>query len=405
MTYFIKYYMMYVNNKGVCMRNTTVAVKVCKDYDHNLITAALSDGFDLLGGLSSLIKPSHTVLIKPDLYHSTQPNLAKTTHPNVVSALAELISKVGAKSIIADSPKGDFTQSRLDNVYAKTKMLEASNNGHATLNSNDKISTITNPNGEYCRDIYVIDAANEADVIINVGKFRCDKHLGLIGCSQNLFGLVPGKVKNLIKARCYTLNAFFNYNIDLYEALEGKVVINILDGIVSCEANNDPRILNTLLISQNPYSVDAAALKIIAQQPENSLLLNESARRNNFDFDFKLIGDKIEPLVCEDYNYTKFSTYIKKGGKARFKINYNLTQNRPYVPSKLCKGCKVCVDSCPMKAIYMSESPLGEHAVIDYNKCISCFNCSNLCPYKVIATKNPIKYKSIERAINRSSKK
>ena len=387
------------------MRNTTVSVKVCKDYDVNLVSATLNDGFNLLGGLASLIKPNQTVLIKPDLYHSTEPNLAKTTHPNIVSALAGLINNIGAKSIIADSPKGDFTQSRLDNTYSKTQMLQASNNGHATLNTNDKITTIINPKGEYCRDIYVIDAINEADVIINVGKFRCDKYLGLIGCSQNLFGLVPGKVKTLIKSRCYNLKSFFNYNIDLYEALENKVVINILDGIVTCEANNDPRILNTILIGQNPYSVDATALKIISQQPENNLMLNESARRNNFEFDFDIVGDPIESLICADYHYTKFLQTIKKGSKLSFKLNYSLTQNRPHIPSKLCKGCKVCIGNCPMSAIKMENSTLGEHAVVDYNKCISCFKCLNNCPYKIIQTKTPIKYKSIEKSITRAHNK
>ena len=386
------------------MRNTTVSVQMCKDYNTSTLSTTLNEGFNLLGGLSNLIKPNHTVLIKPDLYHATEPNRAKTTHPNIVSALAELVNNLGAKSIIADSPKGDFSQSRLDNVYSKTQMLQASNNGHATLNVNDKIATITNPDGEHCRDIYVIDAINDVDVIINVGKFRCDKYLGLIGCSQNLFGLVPGKVKNLIKSRCYTLKSFFNYNIDLYEALQDKVVINILDGIVSCESNNDPRILNTILIGQNPYSVDATALKIINQQPQDSLMLSESARRDNFKFDFDIIGHPIGQLLCKDYHYTRFLSTIKKGSKIAFKFNYNVTQNRPKISSKLCKGCKACVSSCPMKAIKMQNSSLGKHAVINYEKCISCFNCLHNCPYKIISTKTPIKYKTIEKSINRSKK-
>ena len=243
------------------MRDTKVAIKICKEYNIDTIISSLKQNFDLLGGLSSIIKPSNTVLIKPDLYCRTEPNKAMTTNPNIITALAELIDKVGAKCIIADSPKGDFKQSTLDSAYSKTKMLEASNNGHATLNSNESVSIITNDKGECCRDIYVIDAVNDADVIINVGKLRCEKNLGLIGCSQNLFGLIPGKMKNLIKSRCYTLSSYYNYNIDLYEALENKVILNILDGIVGCEADNTPRILNAILVGQNPYTTDAAALK------------------------------------------------------------------------------------------------------------------------------------------------
>ena len=384
------------------MRNTQVAVKICKKYDTTSISSSLNNCFELLGQLSNFIKPEHTVLIKPDLYHCTQPNEAKTTNPNIVSALAELVDKIGAKCIIADSPKGDFTQSNLDRTYIKTQMLQASNNGHAILSINENISTLTNPNGEHCRDIYVIDAINDADVIINVGKFRCEQHLGLIGCSQNLFGLIPGKVKELVKSRCYTLNAYYNYLIDLYETLENKIVLNVLDGIVGCEANGDPRILNTILVGENPYAVDATALKIINQNPEECMLLAESVRRNKFNFTYKTIGDNIEPLVCNDFHYSSFLENIKTGSKNYFKRVYNRTQKRPIISSKLCKGCKICLDNCPMKAIEMQSNDLGEHARIDYDKCINCFACLQNCPYKIIKTKTPIKYSLIDKKVKKS---
>lgn len=284
-------------------------------------------------------------------------------------------------------------------------MLEASNNGHATLNTNDNVATINNPKGEHCRDIYVIDAINDADVIINVGKFRCDKRLGLIGCGQNLFGLIPGKIKDLIKGRCHTLSSYYNYNIDLYEAIEDKVILNILDGIVSCEANNDPRILNTILISENPYAIDNVALKIINQQPENSILLNEAMRRDKFKFNHEIVGNSIEPLICTDYHYAELLKHITTGSTASFKRKYNQTQKRPIIQAKQCKGCKVCVGSCPMNAIKMQQTQLGEHAVVDYNKCISCFNCMHNCPYKIIKTKTPLKYKVVDNKIQKSLRK
>jgi len=215
---------------------------------------------------------------------------------------------------------------------------------------------------------------------------------------------VPGKIKDLIKTRCHTLNSFYNYNIDIYEALQDKTVINVLDGVVSCEANNDPRILNTILIGQNPYSVDAVALKLINQKPEDSLLLNESVRRKHFEFNFDVVGDNIDCLICPDFHYTKFIDNVKPGSKASFKRNYKIKQKRPIISSKLCKGCKVCINSCEMCAIKMKNSNLGEYATIDYTKCISCFKCLDNCPYKIIKCKTPIKYLKIERFINKSFK-
>lgn len=384
------------------MRNTTVALKTCTEYESQTIFNALKDGFDLLGGLSAVIKPHHKVLIKPDLYNLTEPNIAKTTNPNVVSALAELIAKIGAKCIIADSPKGNFNQSSIDSAYVKTKMLQASNEGNASLGVNDKISIITNPNGERCRDIHIIDAINDVDVIINVGKLRCDKHLGLVGCSQNLFGLVPGKFKELIKSRCYTLNSYYNYLIDLYEALENKIVLNVLDAIVGNEANNDPRILNAMIVGENPYAVDATALKLINQNPASNPLLTEAIRRKKFELGNIVLGDKVESLVCGDFKYASLGANINKKSQFYFKTNYNLRQKRPTISHKLCKGCRVCANNCPMKAISLKTTQLGEHAVVDYSKCISCFKCVDNCPYKIIKTKTPLKYKPIDKMLKKS---
>lgn len=384
------------------MQDAKVVLKVCKEYDFDVISSKLKEGFDSLGGVLTLIKPNSKVLIKPDLYYSTEPNEAKTTNPTIVSALAELIAKTGSNCIIADSPIGDYKQSNLDKSYEKTKMLQVSNNGYATLNTNEKICVVTNTQGENCRDIHLIDAINDADVIINVGKFRCDKFSGLIGCGQNLFGLVPGKFKELVKSRCYTLKDYYNYTIDLYEALEGKVVLNILDGIVGHEVNGDPRILNVILISKNPYAVDSVALKIINQQPEESVLLKESVRRGEFDFVVELLGDNIEPIICSDFIYTNFTDNIKAGSVKSLKKEYNRSQKRPIIPCKTCKGCKICVSNCPMKAITMQNNNLGEFATIDYNKCITCFKCVDSCPYKVIKIKKPIKYKAIDKMIKKS---
>ena len=387
--------------KGDNMRNTTVALKICTEYANQPVFNALKQGFDLLGGLSAVIKPSHKVLIKPDLYCSSYPNEAKTTNPNIVSALAELVAKIGAKCTIADSPKGNFNPSLLDKAYVKTQMLEASNNGNASLNTNHKISTISNPNGKCCRDIYIIDAVNEADVIINVGKLRCDKNLGLIGCSQNLFGLIPGKFKNLIKSRCYELKSYYNYAIDLYEALEDKIVLNVLDGIVGNEANGDPRILNTLIVGENPYAVDAVALKIINQKPENNPLLIESTVRNKFEFNNTVLGDNLNGLICSDFKYPKLNSNVTKGSQAHFKRLYKATQKRPLISSKLCKGCNVCTKTCPMKAISMQKMPIGDSAIVNYTKCISCFKCVDSCPYKIIKTKTPLRYAAIDRMIKK----
>ncbi len=45
-----------------------------------------------------------------------------------------------------------------------------------------------------------------------------------------------------------------------------------------------------------------------------------------------------------------------------------------------CNGCGMCVDLCLGKAI----SLVGDKAVINYEKCLSCAICVNFCPVEAI---------------------
>ena len=382
------------------MEENKVAFKICKEYNTAKIVACLESAFSLLGGLEQYIKPKMKVLIKPDLYLSTPPNSAKTTHPAVVSAIAELVAKCGASCIIADSPNGEFSQTKLDSTYVKTEMLNASNDGNATLNINDKVCVIPYEKGVSTKSFYFIDAINDADLIINVGKFRCDKYLGLVGCTQNLFGLTAGKMKNLIKTKCYTHERFSNYILDCYQALQDKIVLNILDGIVSCETNNLPRILNSLIVSTNPMIVDSLALKIINQSHKDSKLLQVANERKLFSFDYEVLGDDYNSLILSDYTYTVHPNTILRGSEGSLFKSYLKRYKQVSISPSECKGCKKCTRYCPVKAINM----VGECATVDYKKCINCFKCVDICPYKVIKIKTPLKYRIIEENLNKNLK-
>jgi 2-oxoglutarate ferredoxin oxidoreductase subunit delta len=50
----------------------------------------------------------------------------------------------------------------------------------------------------------------------------------------------------------------------------------------------------------------------------------------------------------------------------------------------LCKGCGLCVQKCPVKAIKFSEKDLGIYYLptveVDIKKCIACGLCELTCP-------------------------
>ena len=55
-----------------------------------------------------------------------------------------------------------------------------------------------------------------------------------------------------------------------------------------------------------------------------------------------------------------------------------------YKRKEECCGCTACYAICPKEAISMIEDEEGfEYPVIDESKCIRCFQCIKVCPFKV----------------------
>lgn len=69
------------------------------------------------------------------------------------------------------------------------------------------------------------------------------------------------------------------------------------------------------------------------------------------------------------------------------------------ISKKLCIGCGLCVNTCPVDALDLVEG----YAVVDVEKCIDCGACVTVCPTKAIAL-DERKRPSEEAAINASAK-
>ena len=54
-----------------------------------------------------------------------------------------------------------------------------------------------------------------------------------------------------------------------------------------------------------------------------------------------------------------------------------------YYRKEECCGCTACYAICPKEAIYMAEDEEGfEYPQVDERKCIRCYICLNVCPFK-----------------------
>jgi ferredoxin len=81
-------------------------------------------------------------------------------------------------------------------------------------------------------------------------------------------------------------------------------------------------------------------------------------------------------LTTLKYFRDEFEEHIL-GGKCPSLVCRELTSF--FIDPKRCRGCGICADSCPSKAIL--GQPKAEH-VIDQAKCIRCGACFSVCPDK-----------------------
>ncbi|TFG85365.1 MAG: 4Fe-4S dicluster domain-containing protein [Spirochaetales bacterium] len=59
-------------------------------------------------------------------------------------------------------------------------------------------------------------------------------------------------------------------------------------------------------------------------------------------------------------------------------------KGKPEIDRERCKGCLLCVRSCPTKVLGVDDAPnsWGYYPVqvVDLDKCIACGNCYLVCP-------------------------
>jgi Fe-S-cluster-containing hydrogenase component 2 len=59
---------------------------------------------------------------------------------------------------------------------------------------------------------------------------------------------------------------------------------------------------------------------------------------------------------------------------------------RPAVAKTRCRVCGVCGKQCPAKAIATLSDRIG----FDYDKCIRCYCCVEICPHGALFTADPL---------------
>ncbi|MBM7555435.1 DUF362 domain-containing protein [Halanaerobacter jeridensis] len=371
--------------------NNQVLVVECKDYNIELIKEKISAALKPLGGIESFVQENQTVLLKPNLLMAKKPEAGITTHPAVVQAIAELVGELGAEVIIADSPGGPFNKTVMKRVYQKTGMSQVAQVTTANLNWNFASQTKDSSDAKILNKLTVGQFIAEADVIINLPKFKTHGLTKMTGGVKNMFGAVPGLLKAEYHMKMPQIDNFSDALLDV--ALATKTSLTIVDGITAMEgegpSSGDKFQLNRLVIGVNPLAVDVAMADIVGIKPQAVATIAAAERRgltHNID-QIEYLG--IETKLTEFKTPTiDSSAQLLDRRMPSFLARWirKLVKPKPVFNDQRCIQCGACITGCPPQVISKTE----EGVEADLEGCIRCFCCQELCPEDAVDIHRPL---------------
>lgn len=364
---------------------TMVIISECKDYNLTNLELKLNASMEMLGGWGKFISPGMKVLLKVNLIGPKTPDTAAITHPEFVRAITRILKGLGCQVWIGDSSGGAIAGIAPTARSLKVSGLEqvAREEGAIIKNFDREGVVEVVPSSGIGDKMFLAKPMFEADFVINLPKFKTHSAGIYTGAIKNLFGCVPG----LRKAEYHRLapdpRDLGEVLADINQAV--KVGLHIMDGVAAMQGEGPTAgtvyPAGKLLMSTDPLALDTVAIAMLGLDVENIPILDSARTRKLGEFNLKNIeiaGDYDSPPRLRSFKLPKRLRNMKpRNYKILVKV-IDLLKARPRVNLKVCKHCNMCVESCPVQAIDR------ETKVIDYNHCIECMCCHELCEHKAV---------------------
>ncbi len=328
------------------------------------------------------------VLLKPNLLMRRRPEEATTTHPAIIRAAAEAVRQRGAASLLlADSPGGPYQKAWVSGIYHTCGMQQCG----VPLNEGFGHHLAAYPEGQVCRQFDLIDAAAQADVIVNLAKMKTHAMTAMSGGVKNLFGTVAGLQKPGMHYQYPKLEDFCGMLVDLSLLL--RPVFTLVDGVEAMEGNGPSggqvRRTGLLLAGEDVWSLDRVLCHLMGFAPEQVGTVAQSIRRG-------LCPERLEDIPLDDpeglcapipgFRHPDsvghdFSSYVPGFLQRPFRfVRDRWLLPHPVIDTARCIGCGKCAESCPPHTISIEN----HKAVIHRKHCIRCFCCQEMCPVRAI---------------------
>lgn len=361
-----------------------VSIIRCNSYDSSLVLEATKKAVDLIGGITSFVKPESTVLVNPNLLLAVEPETGVDTHPAVVEAVVEILKAIKCKIYLGDGPNVWGSQiENIDEVYRKS--------GMETIAKKQGIELVKFDKRRWRGKFPLTTWLDNCNYVVSIPKFKTHDLTILTGAIKNLFGLVPGTYKTEVHKKYPDAKDFSEILVDIYEL--ARPCLTIVDGIVAMEGDGPGtsgklRKCGLLLASSDSVALDSILTLIMGFSPEDIYTNKIAAERNLGVADInsiEILGERLEDVKVEPFKLPTPSLRDKIP-KPVIELAKKFIRFYPQIEYNNCTLCGACIQACPSKIIKFENN----RVVIDYSKCISCFCCQESCAHSAIKTKKSL---------------
>lgn len=315
------------------------------------------------------------VLIKPNMLGPFEQERGVTTSPLLIEALVDYLLEQGADVTVGDNPGGQG-----GGVIATAKkcgIYQASKGHFENIGASCQLIDF---NSRFAKQINISTAILEADILIDLPRFKTHAYAGISGSIKNMFGIVVGPGKAKLHFATPKPDDFHELLVDLYQVRVPDLII--MDGVYAMEGmgptNGKLKQINKVLASDDGVALDATMTRMMGFDINLIRHILVAAERKIGVYkeeDIEVIGDASQIKDFElPISYSKEVTATAPALNGVLEL-YKLGTTVPdFAVPENCVKCGECAKSCPVQAITLDPYP-----TINRKKCISCFCCAELC--------------------------
>jgi uncharacterized protein (DUF362 family)/Pyruvate/2-oxoacid:ferredoxin oxidoreductase delta subunit len=374
---------------------TRVALLKCEDYDALQLREKMIEALNLIG-LEPQIFAGKKVVVKPNLLNAAAPEKNVVTHPEFFRAAVRMVRDHGGTAILCESPAFQ----PLARVMKKAGYDRIAEEEDCEV-ADPRSTAVLFCDGPCRYKRFEISAAVfDADIILNLPKFKTHGLTYMTGAVKNLFGLICGLNKSQWHLKARSKEEFSEFLLDYYSALlkgfeKPKKFIHLMDAVMGLEgdgpgAAGTPRKIGAVLAGKDAVSVDAVAMTVVGLRLEEALTVTLGEKRGLGTGTLERIelqGDGLDAFQIRDYVPSKASSGNPVAHwPLNTKVFRDLLVEKPAPSKERCTLCYQCKAICPGGAIGESKGESGI-PLYDYDKCIRCYCCMEICPEAAIHLK------------------